>query len=480
MTLTGLAVILFIALTLVVGVRTYTKIKGQAANYYVAGNAMPATVVGITLCAQAFDANGSMGNASLSFGNGFWAGAVIPIGLAGCLFLTGRWFAKPLHRMRLLTLADFYRRRYNVGSETLATALMAVSNIVLVAGNLAGLGLLLKLVFGMPYLPMLVIMALCILTYAVSGGLHATITTSVLQVAMFIVSIGVCFLWMTGSIGWETLMASVPPEAVSVDQLVSADKGALVNWASLGSLALGDIVAIDFVQRVISAKSPRAASRGCYLGGSITLVVGLMVSVIGLSAFHFAKEPTRFLLVDLAIEDMPLLVGAGVLLGIIAASMSTASGVVLDLANLITRNVVQRYSKSRWDNLKMLRLSRWIAFPTMAMAVAFAYIRPEPGILLILAFDIVLAGCFVPLALGLFWKRANTPAAIVAIVVGTGTRILLHLVLPEDWTGLDTLLAPVASLVAFILTALMTQKRFPPRHQALTQVPSEEELVAGV
>jgi Na+/proline symporter len=199
-----------------------------------------------------------------------------------------------------------------------------------------------------------------------------------------------------------------------------------------------------------------------------------------LSAFHFAKEPTRFLLVDLAIEDMPLLVGAGVLLGIIAASMSTASGVVLDLANLITRNVVQRYSKSRWDNLKMLRLSRWIAFPTMAMAVAFAYIRPEPGILLILAFDIVLAGCFVPLALGLFWKRANTPAAIVAIVVGTGTRILLHLVLPEDWTGLDTLLAPVASLVAFILTALMTQKRFPPRHQALTQVPSEEELVAGV
>ena len=64
----------------------------------------------------------------------------------------------------------------------MATLLMMVSNIVLVAGNLAGLGLLLKMVFGVPYLPMVAAMAICILTYAVSGGLYATITTSVLQV----------------------------------------------------------------------------------------------------------------------------------------------------------------------------------------------------------------------------------------------------------------------------------------------------------
>ncbi len=42
-----------------IGFYTYTKIQGQATNYYVAGNAMPVWVVGITLCAQAFDANGN-------------------------------------------------------------------------------------------------------------------------------------------------------------------------------------------------------------------------------------------------------------------------------------------------------------------------------------------------------------------------------------------------------------------------------------
>ncbi len=98
------AIILFIAATLAIGIRTYVKIGGQATNYYVAGNSMPAWVIGITLCAQAFDANGSVGNASLSFSDGFWAGAAIPIGLAACLFITGFFFAKPIHRMHLMTL----------------------------------------------------------------------------------------------------------------------------------------------------------------------------------------------------------------------------------------------------------------------------------------------------------------------------------------------------------------------------------------
>ncbi len=479
MSLIQIAVILFIGLTLVIGIRTYAKIKGRAANYYVAGNAMPVTVVGITLCAQAFDANGSMGNAFLSFSNGFWAGAVIPIGLACCLFLTGRFFAQPLHRMRLLTLADFYRRRYSGSSETLATVLMMLSNIVLVAGNLAGLGLLLKMVFGTAYLPMVAIMAVCILAYAVSGGLYATITTSVLQVGMFIVSIGVAFAWLMSSVGWDALFASVPASSLSLDQLYSTERGALVNWAALCSLALGDVVAIDFIQRVISAKTPRDASRGCYLGGAITLVVGLLVSLIGLSAFYFGKDESSFLLVDLALNNMPMIVGGSILLGVIAASMSTASGVVLDLANLVTRNMFQRYSKKQWDDATMLRVSRWIALPTMGTAVAFAYVRPEPGILLILAFDIVLAGCFIPLAMGLFWSRANTPGALAAMVAGTSTRMILHWLVPESLAGLPTLAAPVVSLVVFVTVSLLTQKISPPRPEALTEIPTDQELVAG-
>ncbi len=88
--------IIFTAITMGIGFWTFFKIKGKAVNYYKAGAMMPVWVVGITLCAQAFDANGSMGAAALSYDLGFWAGASIPIGLATCLFLIGLFFAKPM------------------------------------------------------------------------------------------------------------------------------------------------------------------------------------------------------------------------------------------------------------------------------------------------------------------------------------------------------------------------------------------------
>lgn len=70
-------------------------------------------------------------------------------------------------------------------TETLATLSMLASNIILIAGNLAGLGLLYSLVFGIDYLPMLLVVSFCILAYAITGGLFASIVTSLMQVAVF-------------------------------------------------------------------------------------------------------------------------------------------------------------------------------------------------------------------------------------------------------------------------------------------------------
>ena len=47
--MTEIAIVLFIAVTLAIGIRTYEKNPGQATNYHVAGNTMPAWVIGITL-----------------------------------------------------------------------------------------------------------------------------------------------------------------------------------------------------------------------------------------------------------------------------------------------------------------------------------------------------------------------------------------------------------------------------------------------
>ena len=288
-----IAVILFVTITILIGFWSFFKIKGRAINYYKAGAIMPAWVVGITLCAQAFDANGSMGSAAMSYEAGFWSGASIPIGLGICLFITGFFFARPIHRMNLMTLPDFYNRRYDKHTETAASISMLFSNIILIAGNLAGLGLLFSLIFNVSYLFMLISIAIIILMYATTGGFIASVSTSVFQVFVFIIGILLSFFWLTTEFGWAKMMAEVPDTYKNLDGLFKIKNGSLANWAAIVSMALGDIVAIDFIQRVISSKSPQSAQKGCYFGGILTLVVGIPTALIGLYAFHLDKLEIR-------------------------------------------------------------------------------------------------------------------------------------------------------------------------------------------
>ena len=98
---------------------------------------------------------------------------------------------------------------------------------------------------------------------------------------------------------------------------------------------------------------------------------------------------------------------------------------------------------------------------------AFALYRPEPGLLLVLAFDILFAGCVVPLFAGVYWPRANATGAVAAIVCGTAMRIALSYLVPEELAGLDTLLPPLVSALVFIPACLLGESASENRHHVV-------------
>jgi solute:Na+ symporter, SSS family len=168
-----------------------------------------------------------------------------------------------------------------------------------------------------------------------------------------------------------------------------------------------------------------------------------------------AADP-RIVLPAMAASVLPYWIGVMVFVGVLGASMSTANGAILVISVVLARNVIQRHRTAAIDDGTMLRLSRLMALPVAAAAGLVAYLRPEPGILLILAFDIVFAGCVVPLIAGLYWDKATSAGAIASVVVGTSVRLIAHFVTPAAWSGLDTLVPPLIGAVAFYLTCQMT------------------------
>lgn len=164
-----------------------------------------------------------------------------------------------------------------------------------------------------------------------------------------------------------------------------------------------------------------------------------------------------------------------------AASLSTGDGAILGVSAVTTRNVVGiREEEHVGSRDKLLLATRLTMVPITLLGIFFALRVPETGILLTLAFDVALAGLFAPFVLGLFWSKANTPAALAAIILGSGTRLalfvltptvygventLMHLpndLIPASFNGLPTLISPLVGLGAFVMLVLSTQDTYEP------------------
>ncbi len=488
----GIAIAVFMAVTLIVGIFAGKLVRNSGKRLIVAGKSLPLALVGTMLAAQAVDGNSTLGNAALVFEFGFWAGAITPIGLGLCLLVVAAFYGKPLNKMSMITLPDFYFRRFGNGAEGISGVLMIISFIILVAGNLAASGFILETVFGIDYFWGILITALVVVAYTMTGGLFASAYTNLFQVYLAIGAFWAGFLFFAGGFAdapWNVIYSSAPPEFLDLSGLFDVANGALINWAGLLALGLGDIIALDFMERVFAAKNPKTAQRGALMGGLLTMFTVVPTTMMGIIAYHYLAPDTapNLALPLLVTGHLPFAIGAGILMGIVGASMSTASGGLLAISSVVSRNLISRIIRRRWlgkatmNDRKLLVLTRIMLIPMMVAGTALGYFAPAPGIYLILAFDIVFAGALAPLTFGLFWKKANMPAAIASLLVGSFLRLYFFFSFPEDLAGLDTFIPPIVSFILFIAVALATQSRYPgkARHDVRDYIPPEEDVIEG-
>ncbi|NCJ05816.1 sodium:solute symporter [Synechococcales cyanobacterium C] len=472
-------IILFLFATLGIGVWAAKQIKGDSVNFLVAGRGLVLPLAAATLMAQSVDSNATLGNTDLSAEFGFWAGASLPLGLALCLFMTALFFAKPMNRMGLITLPDFYRVKYGSLTERVASVIMVLSFAFLLAGNLVAGGYLFQAFLGTSYLAGVILIATIVLIYTASGGLFAVAYTDAIQVGIAFIGTMALFAFISGN-----FEMSIPEGMGPLDlaQLSDPAEGAAINWATLLALGLGDIVAIDFMARVFAADSPETAQRACLIGSLGTVIIGVPFSLMALSAPQILANagitPDGPLLFALLKGVVPPLLSLLVIMAILSASLSTADGAILGTSSVIAHNILGiRHTDHNAAGDRLLALTRMMAVVITAMGVLFAVLVPQTGILLLLAFDLGFAGLLVPLAGGLYWPKANRQGALACILTGTFVRLGFFVMMPTmfgsdntllyipnsiftpDFDGFPTLISPLIGLVVFIGVSLATHNR---------------------
>jgi len=167
---------------------------------------------------------------------------------------------------------------------------------------------------------------------------------------------------------------------------------------------------------------------------------------------------SQLILPTLIMNHMPFYMQVIFFGALISVIMSTASGTLLAPSITFTENILKGFAPHMTDR-QLLWSTRITVLVFSAMVTLYA-VATEASIHTMVenAYRITLAGAFVPLVAGLFWKRASNLGAAFAIFFGLATWIVLEITdldipVPPQFFGL------FASLFGMILGSYITPNK---------------------
>src|SRR3546814_14266418 len=99
----------------------------NAKDYITAGRSLPLFIVASMVFATWFGAETVLGIPATFLDEDLGGLISDPFGASLCLILFGLFFARPLYRMNLLTIGDFYRQKYHRLVDILLSIAFALS-----------------------------------------------------------------------------------------------------------------------------------------------------------------------------------------------------------------------------------------------------------------------------------------------------------------------------------------------------------------
>jgi solute:Na+ symporter, SSS family len=428
-------VVIYLLGTLALGVWAGTRIKNTA-DFAIAGRSLPLIMVITTTFATWFGAETVMGIPARFVQGGLNAIVEDPFGAGTCLVLVGLFFATKLYKQNLLTIGDFYRKRYGKGIEVFCSAAIIMSYLGWVAAQITALGLVFNVLTqgAMSETTGMIVGTLAVLIYVVIGGFLAVAWTDFIQMIVLVVGLSV-IAWFSADLagGADKVIALAqnkelfnflpPPSFHDIAFFI----GAAVT------MMLGSIPQQDVFQRVMSARNAETARNGAVIGGVSYIlfafvpmfIVASAVVVMGDQAMELAKDDYQRLLPTYVMTQMPLVMQILFFGALLSAIKSTSSATLLAPSTSFVENILKNLRPHMGDKQQLLAM-RWtiVVFAGLVLAYAIAMKGTPIYDLVSAAYQVTLVGAFVPLVMGLYWKRATTQGAIASVAAGIAVWVV--------------------------------------------------------
>ena len=226
-------------------------------------------------------------------------------------------------------------------------------------------------------------------------------------------------------------------------------------------------------QRITSAKTERIALTSSVAGGSLYFIFAFIPIFLAYSATLIdpamvsrllagaGDHDTQLILPTFILQHTPLFAQIVFFGALLSAITNTASATLLAPSVTFTENILREAWKRDWTDRALLVTMRWVVLGFGTAVTLFA-LNSDASIFQMVenAYKITLVCAFIPLVMGMYWKRANTTGAMTSIVLGLSVWITLEIIAPKGlWP--PQLAGLLASFVGMVTGSLLGKSSLP-------------------
>lgn len=439
---------LYIGAMLAFGVIASKRVSG-ADDFATARNSYGPLLLALAFASTAASGATFLGVPGLTYSFGFstvWIAFLYPLGIYLGVLICQRTVGKFGNESGARSIPEYLGERYQSEALRISAALISLLLLFYLAGQLVAGLVMFEMMLGLSQEWAMAITAVVLLGYVTMGGAHADILTDGAQgFLMVVLAIAIAVLFFTGfgAGGFTNLIDSLrdqDPQLLSSFNRASPITASTWSYVALviAHIPLGLLPHIG--NKLWALKDERSRTRFLILAFIFGMLLPAMALGGALARAILGDDllggGANTALPALFIELFPTWVAALLGVGVLAAIMSTADGLLISTSQVFANDIYRRsiaprkhehLSEEQLDK-NVLIISRVVTVLTLLGSIALGWSIMDMNVTLLVwtgvgGFTAALMG---PLVFGSIWSGITSKGAVAGFWGGVVTFVLIH------------------------------------------------------
>lgn len=453
---------------LFIGFYCNKKYANNLSGFLTGGRSVGPWVFALTYGSSYLSASTFIGNAGTAYKAGM-AYLMMPLAQVVLLPVGLVLFSHGLRRVSVrlgaMTIPEYISKRFKTqAAGGIASVVIIIFMVPYMVGIVKGGALSLAQLFGMSYNVAVVLVSAVACVYLIFGGYMARCYTDVIQGVMMafgmLAVLIAGFVIVGGPTEIATGVAACDPQLLETPGPMGWSNLFLFSTVfALTPWGLPQLVQTNFTIKNRKTIYVSAIVLSVWLGAILwgSMIIGNMGRAYFGDAF---LENPDGVFPAMVLEFFPNVIGAVVIVAVIAAAMSTIDGVLMTSGSAFGVDIYKKFLKKDASEKQVMTMTNITMFVIMVIVVIWAFNPPQMiTIFSSFAFSVIAATLIVPVFGGTFFKTGTSAGCVASMITGCVVTLFWYIVKPGGNFILGMppfVVGTVFAIIAFVVVSKFT------------------------